>query len=263
MVLDEIFRANEVVFDALLDVLDRLDLEPDQAPVVWATSNFVAQGERLAALKDRFALWLWLEPELVDAAAVARSRLASLGRHLDADGLPDWEAVAEIRSLRPGPETERAVAEAVSALAAEAQAQGLRPNPRHLAWWAQTLFRVGAYHAGASFREVPEEAKKLLRYVWPASSPEEAAAWAQVAGAIVDPVAAAIEAVLAEALRKFREVASVADPAQRAARISDLGVALASAQASLQQLGDDARAAEALQTLTAWFAAAVRGEVPR
>ena len=92
-ILDEVFRANEVVFDTMLDVLDRLDAKPAQAPVAWATANFVAQGERVEALLDRIALWLWISPDAMDVAAI-------VGAHLDGvvanglqvqDALPDLE----------------------------------------------------------------------------------------------------------------------------------------------------------------------------
>ncbi len=266
VILDEIFRANEVVFDVLLDVLDRLDLSPDTAPVAWATANFVAQGERVEALRDRIALWLWLQPESLDPRAVVGAHLAAGDDGLSVPGeIPGWETVLEVRATRPGEKALRAVGELLSQLTQEAQAQGRRVNPRRLAQWARLVYRVGVYTTGeADFAALPDEAARVLRWAWPAPTPEEAASWAQIALSIVDAVGAAIEAAMAQALAKFREVAAIGDPGARTAKVAELGQVLAGTQATLRQVGgDDPRVPEAIRTLTEWFAAAVSGKEPR
>ncbi len=264
VILDEVFRASDVVYDALLDVLDRLDADPDAAAVAWATANFVAQGERVEALLDRIALWLWLQPDTLDAGAIVQAHLNGL-QGLDVPGdVPDWKTIEEVRAARPGPKATKAVADLLSTLAQEAAAQGRRPHPRRLAQWTRLVYRAAVYHTGeADFAAVPDEAARVLRWAWPAPTAEEAATWSQIAAAIVDAVGAAIEAAMAQALQKFREVASLADPAQRTGRVAELGQILAQTQESLRQIGgDDPRVDEAIETLTRWFAAAVRGEVP-
>ncbi|HLF28193.1 MAG TPA: AAA family ATPase [Anaerolineae bacterium] len=263
-ILDEVFRANDVVFDACLDVLDRMDANPDQAAVVWSTANFVARGERVEALIDRFGLWLWLQPDTLDVAALVGAQLSSVNGLNVSGGLPDWKDVESVRQARPGDKAKHAVAELLETLALEATAQGRRPHPRRVTQWSKLVYRLGVYDTGqADFSAVPDVASRALRWAWPMPASEEAESWAQIAAGVVDAVGSAIEGALAQAVVKFREVAGISDQAQRMGRMGELGALLANAQATLKQVGDDdPRVAEASARLTEWFAAAARGEMP-
>lgn len=263
-ILDEVFRANDVVFDTCLDVLDRMDAHPDQAAVVWGTANFVAQGERVEALIDRFGLWLWLKPDVLDVAAIAGAHLNGAHELSVPGGIPDWTDVVNVRKATPGAKARRAVAELLDTLAQEASAQGRRPHPRRVTQWSKLVYRLGVYDTGqADFSTVPEIASRALRWAWPMPAAEEAESWAQIAAGVIDAVGSAIEGALAQAIVKFREVAGIADQAQRMGRMGELGALLASAQATLKQVGgDDPRVAEASARLTEWFAMAARGESP-
>lgn len=263
-ILDEIFRANDVVFDTCLDVLDRMDAHPDQASVVWGTANFVAQGERVEALIDRFAIWIWLQPDVLDVGALVGAQLTSANGLAVAGGLPDWKDVEQARAARPGSKARNAVADLLGTLAQEAAAQGRRPHPRRIAQWSRVVYRLGVYDTGqADFSSVPEPASRALRWCWPAPAADEAASWAQIAAAVVDATGSAIEAAMAQALKKFREVASIQDQPSRMEHMGELGVMLANAQTSLKQIGgDDPRVAEANSQLTEWFAMAARGQLP-
>lgn len=64
VILDEIWRANDVCFDALIHVTGRKDIDQTTRPVFWGTANFVGKQDRTAALRDRFAIWMWLNPAL-------------------------------------------------------------------------------------------------------------------------------------------------------------------------------------------------------
>jgi MoxR-like ATPase len=102
-ILDEVFRANEMMFDALLDVLDRQDAAPGHPDSVWTTANFVAAGERVEALRDRFALWLWLSPDTLDVSELVGTHLSANGQgSLMVSGvIPDWQTLEDTRRARP------------------------------------------------------------------------------------------------------------------------------------------------------------------
>ena len=265
-ILDEIFRANDAVFDVCLDVLDRQNVCPGQTPVVWGTANFTAQGERIQALLDRFGLWLWLPTEVLDAGAIARAHLES---GLDEVRLslpvpvPSAQEVKEVRTAQPGPNATKAVSDFVAFISQEAQAQGLRPNPRRIVQWTKILFRLGTFFSGsADFSTLPQEAIRAIRWAWPAPTPEEGATWAQIAAVAVDPIQAQIDAVLDQVQETIRRFAT-AGVAEQAQLIAEAGRAIALAQQNLiQNLGldfNDPRLQEAIGTMNRWLQDAIRG----
>lgn len=261
-IVDELGRANDVTFDALLDTLDRLDTA--DAPPVWATSNFMPGNERVKALIDRFALWFWVQPGTMDTAAIVASQLnGTAGPQVDMTGLPTWAEVLDVRKAAPGSHAIRAIGDLLANLAQEAATAGHTPHPRRVAQWTQILFRVGVWKAGtADFSTVPDEAVKLLRYAWPSTTPEEAATWAQIAGSVVDAVGAAIEATMTQVIGEMRKVAN-ASPSQRTGMIGGLGLLMQKAQATLEELGDgkdDDRVKGAMMQMNTWLAAAVQGK---
>lgn len=266
-VVDEIFRASDPLWDALLPVLER------DRPVVFATANWVAKGDRLAALKDRIALWAWASPSLApaDAAAVAEAALARLALNGSPEAalgacwsLPDWpepEALAEVWKMRPSPKAAKAVSEAVRALAEEALREGFAPNPRRVDQWARILYgRTCLERGAAEWDSVADFALRALVFAWPSESEEDAAAWRHVALKIVDRTGALIDAVLAEIRERLRAVAA-AKPEDRATRIMETSRFLAEKDAALKAVPDP-RAAEVRKSLDRWFRLAVQGMDP-
>ena len=259
-IVDEIGRGNEMLFDALLDTLDRVDT--DDAPPVWGTTNFMPAKDRTAALIDRFALWVWIQPDALDVAGIVAAQLTGSRPQVDMTGVPAWDEIQAVRQFVPDDATRRAVAAKLSDLAAEAAREGRGVHPRRLTQWANIVYRVSAWKHGAPhFQAVPDEAVRPLRYAWPSLTAEEAASWAQIAGAVVDKVGAAIEAALAQVLAKMREL-SAAPPNQRPAMIMGVAQIMQSTQATLNGVAgtDDPRVGQAIANMNNWLSLATRGE---
>lgn len=263
-ILDEVFRASEPMFDALLDVLDRQDLENGEAPACWCTANFVVTGERVEALLDRIALWMWLAPEALDVFTMTDAQLGSSGKPEVPGIVPDWNTVETVRSYTPGEKAKRAVAQALNEVVIAAQQNGRSVHPRRLAQWAAIVYRYSAYlHGAAEFDTVPPQARRVLQYAWPAPTPEEASSWKQILFSVVDRVQAAVTEALASCVEEFKRVASISDLNERKRESASLNSLLMDAQADLQVLfkqTNDARCKDAQQTLTDWFMQAMRGE---
>lgn len=211
-VLDEVFRASDPVFDALLPVLE------GRRPLVLATANWVAKGDRVEALKDRFALWLHLQPaadgglmEGVARTALEGSLLPSsqeeaLRAAFEDPGLPPREELVRVWRSRPGRRAVEATAAAVREVGEAALRAGFAPNPRRIEAWARVVYGMGALLKGEDFEEAPPEALKALRFAWPTADPEEARAFARTVLEIASPGEAWTEARLAELLELFREI---------------------------------------------------------
>jgi MoxR-like ATPase len=252
-VLDEIFRASDPAWDALLPILER------GVPTVLATANWVAGEERVEALKDRFALWAWLNGSDAadEAAEIARGALRRLAAAQEGDlaaqisavfPFPGWPPGEELRrarrKARPGPRATRAVAEAVQDLARFASAErAFAPNRRRAAQWARVLWAAGLLLSGkADFPELPVAARTVLRWAWPAATAEEAAQWA----ALVDDWAVPGAGVLRKALMELEGLLAEAQKAQGGARNEKLAAAaqrLLSLRAELRHTAGEAVAA--------------------
>lgn len=262
--LDEVFRPSEPMFDAMLDTLDRKDVENGAAAVCWGTANFVAVGERTEALIDRFALWSYDDPVELDSDAIIDAHLQSFGMPSlpDADDIPNWDDIEAVRKMEPTEQSRTAIKRFVAELVEEAAMEGRRPHPRRLAQWAMILFRVSAlYHGSNDFDQLHEKAKNAMQWAYPATTAEEAASWRQIVLSISDRVGAALEAILADAVTQFKEVAAINSAVDRNSKLADLGVFLASAQESIQNLPDDPRCQESIELITAWFGKAAKGDV--
>lgn len=259
-IVDEIGRGNEMLFDALLDTLDRVDR--DDAPPVWATTNFMPQKDRTAALIDRFALWVWVQPDALDIGAVVSAQLAGSRPQVDMSGVPAWDEIQAVRQMTPNAGTRAAVADKLRDLSSKAAAEGRGVHPRRLTQWANIVYRVGAWKTGqADFQTIPDEAIKPLRYAWPALTAEESASWAQIAGSVIDAVGAAIESALAQVLAKMREL-SAAPASQRPALVMGVAQLMQSTQTTLAHLAgsDNERVQKAIGDMNSWLALAARGE---
>lgn len=258
-IIDEIFRGSDVLFDAALDTLDRQDTQ--YAPPIWSTANFVATGTRVEALIDRIGLWLWIKPGVVDVSSIALSHLTNGGRPALSHALPSSEDILEVRRAVATESAAKVVIEALEALSEEAAKEGRRPHPRRVAQWAKILFSYSMYLSGSNdFASLPKGSLDILRYAWPCTTAQEAATWASIAGAAVDPVATAIETALLSAYNEFKRVSQIKDQSERATESARLGDVSLKAQQMLKALNaDDPRIPEALGQIDDWFANAVRG----
>ena len=259
-IIDEIGRGNDVTFDALLDTLDRQDTL--DSPPVWATSNFMPTTERIQALIDRFGLWFWVQPGVINTADVVAAQLNGTGGpQMDMSGMPTWAEIQDVRSAKPGPNALAAISELLENLKQEASKEGRRPHPRRISQWTHLIFRTSVWHTGtADFTKVPDEATGLLKYAWPATSPDEAASWAKIAGNVIDTVGAAIEAAMAQVLGEMKKIAAMG-ASQRSAEIPKLGTLMQSTQATLESVAgpDDKRVQAEIAKMNTWLAAAIQG----
>lgn len=263
VILDEVFRSNDVLFDSLIHATSMKQIDQLKRPVFWGTCNFVGKSERTEALRDRFALWLHLEPEL-DATGIARAHLSNGTGGIDPDwakGLPTWADCVNARSQQPTPRASHLVEDVIEVLTSEANNAGFQVNPRRIVQWAEILFRVSFHLSGTNdFQSIPTDAASLLKYCYPTVEKATAQKWAQVAASIVDPLGGLIDAIKAEAYAEFKKVNGL-PIAERKGHIIELGQVMANAQLSLNDKGKgDPRADEAYKEIAGWFSQAVRGE---
>jgi MoxR-like ATPase len=260
-IIDEIGRANDAMFDALLDTLNRLD-DPD-APAVVATTNFMPAGDRQEALIDRFALWYHITPNALDVHGITKAQLSGNGRpQVDMSDFPTWDEVEEIRTMTPGPDAIKAISALLNDLTNEAKTHGRHPNPRRVTQWSHILFRVSAWYSGDdNFAVVPEQATRILRWAYPALRTEEAASWSQIAASVVDTLGAVIDEKNAEILETMNELLE-ADAAERANILSNIGVKMQQAGETLETIaGEDNERVQAVQDQwNDWFSRVIKGE---
>lgn len=273
IILDELFRAMDTSYDIVLDALDRQDINADDAPVAFATSNFTATSERTEALRDRIGLWVWLPDEALDVKAIVMNQLQSLGVGLElTDHIPTYADIQRVRAARPGKDAIQCIAETIETLAAEAE-KGLTDdnnnvvarfevNPRRLDQWGRILFRMGYWLTGDdNFSVVPDQAKKCLRWAWPLTDERQAQHWAAVVGAIADPVDGAIQALMNECYKKFRDVSD--RKLSPSAAAVEFGKVMTEGMQNITSLGiEDARIDQAINDLTNVYGKFVRGENP-
>lgn len=259
-IIDEIGRANEATFDALLDTLDRLDV-PDAPPVV-ATTNFMPSNERVAALIDRFGLWLWMQPETLDLGGIVAAQLNGTGGpQVDTTGLPTPAEVDDVRSATPGAKAIAAITQLLDDLSHEAEQQGRKPHPRRITQWSHVLFRTGVWYSGsADFSTIPERSAKLLQYMWPAITADEQATWKQIAGGVVDVLGAAIEEAMATLVDDLNAIAK-ASVRERTLMVGAMTKKMQNLQGDLEELAgeDNPRVEEAIVKMNTWLSMVTNG----
>lgn len=265
VIADEIFRPNEVVFDLMLEVLDRQSTSPDDAPVVWGTSNFVAEGERIEAVLDRIALWMWMQPEQLDVKSFVngiygRKKGHKLDMPTNSMPVPTIEKVMEIREYVPDKRTAQNVADLLDVLAHEARLEEFKISPRRLTQWFELVYRTSAFILDTpDFDAVPTQAALALRWAYPTLSHEEWAKWAKVSSAVADPIGAAIDAILRESFSAF-EKANIDSYNSKSDRSMVLGEILSRSQRSLKALNaNDPRIDDAMDSLSKRFTKIVHG----
>jgi MoxR-like ATPase len=261
VLLDEAHRPSDPVFDLLIDLLNRKDVPIDLRPVVWGTANFLVENERIEALNDRFALWYWMETGMVDMDQMGRSMLANMDTELAVRGtFPTWEQVKEIRAMLPGESAVEAIIKFTRLLREEAAAQKLIVHPRRQRQWMDLIFRYAAYITGSNnFTVVPPQVAGIMKYAWTCPTREMFVKWAEICGAVADPLAALLESVGETALEQFKKYGGAN---QSSANIVALGSALANAQATLEEYAGDPRTVEMNDKLNEAFAKALQGKDP-
>jgi len=264
VILDEIWRANDVVFDALVHATNQKLIDQINRPVFWGTSNFVGKAERTEALRDRFAMWLYMEGTL-DAAGIINAHLNN-GTGFDPDwnkDIPVWEECLKIRSSHVSEKAQEAITQMIENLHDEAIASKFDVNPRRIVQWSEILSRVSTlYYGSTDFDTVHPNAAWMLRYAYPCETADRAKAWKEVAASISDKVGTAIESYRAIALEKFQDVAKAnSDPSEKTKLMAELGQVLVKAEQEFKRIGaGDPRSDAAMKELTQWFSKAARGE---
>ncbi|MHC4748290.1 MAG: AAA family ATPase [Planctomycetota bacterium] len=270
VVLDEIFRPSDPVFDSLVDVLDRHDVNPDDAPVVWGTSNFVVKNQRTNAVIDRVALWLWVTPQTMEVEdfiqhIAYRKRGTDLAVPTNGVPLPTWEDVIKVRSYEPSEKTVKVITSLLSTLAAESAVAGFDVNPRRLTHWYDLVYRYTAWLEGsADFELVPAQAATVLRYAFPTLTEEDWRKWDQVARSVGDPILAALDSATNQAYDAFKDIMKTGmSPSESAA---ELGKILAQVQSTMKHLekthGKDPRIAERVTAISNTYAQILNGQDP-
>ena len=265
VVLDELWRGNDPLFDAFLHATSMNGVETATRPVFWGTSNFVGKAERTAALRDRFAFWYHMVNLDLDVDGIVEAHLLN-GNGIDpswADGLPSWKDCVDIRRTHPTLVSLQAVKDVVNQLVEEAQNEKFDVNPRRVTQWSEILYYSSVLATGSnSFTSVPTDVMKLMQYAYPCTDQKMAGEWRAVALSIGDKVGAAIEAALGVAVEAFKKITKEAagDPGKKANLAVDLGLILGETQDKLEKLGNDPRLNEASLKLNSIMRKAIRGE---
>jgi MoxR-like ATPase len=267
VLIDEIFRPNDVVFDVFVDTLDRQDVNIDEAPVVWGTSNFVTQSDRTAAVRDRFAMWVWFDPKKMDVENIVSAQVArDYGQSLKVPtngSVPSLADIERVKKARPNrAETSSAIATWLEILAEEAANENFDVNPRRITQWTQLVYRTSVfYHNDADFDSVHPKTVEAMRWAMPTLDFKEWRKWEKIVNSMRDVVGAAIDSLMREAYKKFKVISnSTSDKTELAFQ---LGEALAEAQRSLGELdSEDKRLEKAVNDLTGYYAAFLRGKDP-
>lgn len=214
VILDEIWRANDVVFDSLIHATAPKLVNPIDRPIFWGTANWVNKSERNAALRDRFGLYMFLEGDLM-AEDIVTQQLNNGQWDLSwADDVPRWEDCINIRKAKPTQRSLDAVRAVIATLVAEASKpadeKDLRPkfevNPRRVGQWAEILFRLSVYHTGkANFDDV-SQAAELLKYAYPLLDKETARAWHEVTSSIANSFGSVLDTIVKQCEMQAYEI---------------------------------------------------------
>lgn len=272
VVLDEIFRPPDPVFDALVDILDRHDVNPDEAPVVWGTSNFVVKNQRTNAVVDRIALWLWVSPQSIDVGEFVkqishRKRGVDLAIPTNGKPFPTWEDVLRIRGYEPDDDTIDMIISILTTLSAEAKKEAFDVNPRRLTHWFDILYRYSAWLADSdNFTAIPAQASMILRYAYPTLTEESWRKWDEVARSIADPLSSALESATDQAYSAFKDIMNKKDKMTASETALELGKVLAQVQSTLKSLeksyGTDQRINKQITEISKTYSTILNGEDP-
>lgn len=187
--LDEIFKANSAILNALLTVLNerQFDNGPTRMPIplisLFGASNEMPQGEELNALWDRFLLRFIVEP-VSDAGFM---KLLTLGGNSHTPNipttLPDYDLMglqATAQSLPIPP----AVIQMIIKLRKELATVGITASDRR---WKRSLSLLKAHALIEERGIVDEDDLEILKHVmW--SEPSQRAEIGRVIAKLIDPL---------------------------------------------------------------------------
>lgn len=232
VILDEFWRSSDVIADALIHATNQKAIDQTTRPVFWGTANFVGKAERTEALRDRFAMWYHLEPELNVRGIVAAHLNNGTGHDPDfTQGLPSWDVCLDIRRLTPGKTALDLIENRLNVLAVEAQKEGFVINPRRIVQWAEIAFRYSAYVNGTNdFSTLPLNLGTILQWCYPTTDKATAKKWAAVCASIIDQVGSALEAYKAESYKLFQQTAAASSSSNIQDLIMKMGGCLTKAQ---------------------------------
>ena len=220
VVLDELFRADELLLDSLLHATQ--PVVRGHQPIFWGTASFVPREKRFEALRERFALWLWWSPTFTRDCIISDLAL-SIRRH---NGTPVM--------------TEQDAAEAAFAVAEVAIQNGFSVSPRLWKYWYKIF----------TFCEQPYS---VLRFAYPSATAEEATKWYEIVKSVSDPETTAINSFLTTFNARVADIYKM----PRDAGIVAYGDLVASAERSLSPFGE--RGAEVIGMVKQWFLDYVAG----
>lgn len=246
IILDEIFRASDAVNDININTLNRQDNDnPDDAPIVIATANFLNITERTEALLDRFPFYYWVPNEHLELADVVRSHLTSLGKRLEVDSdLPTLQETLDVQKAVPTDNSIKAVTEKLEELVGEMTSADNdltweMPNRRRIKFWDTMLFRTTVYFGGvADFTEVHEKATTALAWSQVLRSEKEAQDWKSMMSGLADPMGLIIENIMKSTYKKMQEVVD-AYPGDAVTASGKLGPHVQECLAEIKQYIDD------------------------
>lgn len=252
VILDELFRASDIVYDALLDPLENIDRDPEYK-VFWSTNNFAPDSNRSYAMRERFALWAWMSLTLKpdDVKDI-------IGYFPQPVKLPAWNDVVSIRKTPLQPNQRELISDLIETAVQMGATEGFVFSPRIVTNMWETIHRVSVFVGGSNYTSLPKEAYDALKYLYPAASYEEAANWQKFVRAIINSDEVAIENILAMAKQKIN---AIRQSGKNGSSITELGKSLAEFQTELQKFRDKnpAKYNEAYALISEWFAEAIRG----
>lgn len=258
-VVDEIFRGSEAFFDALLPVLER------NRPLVFATANWVAEDERVEALRDRIGLWVHLSPFLDEetvrsvtglALREGEDLVALLSAHHEVE-VPPRELLEAVWRKPASREEEEEVVGRLTGLVEILEKEGFVLSPRRVRSMALVLYRTSLLYGDGEWRGVRQEAVRALRFCYPTVDAEEARRFATALRRTEDPRLVWIEDRLVEYAGELR---------RRRGRPEEIGAVLARLKNLLEEAGkvglDREAQARFMQKAAQLAQVAARGQDP-
>jgi hypothetical protein len=261
-----LFRTNDIVFDAFIHVTESKTRPRLSMPVFWATANHVAEYDRVEALRDRFALWMYLKVGKPDVKNIVKTHLDN-GVMLEDPSwkaeFPTWQDCMDIRKSKPGKDQVNLIADFVNAVAKESYNCGFEINPRRIVQWSSILYCYSMYIKGvANFDEIPHEAMVILSYAYPNINAEKAASWKKAVMALVDKAGAALSEVVANIKTNLEKLVSEKPQYTREKYIAASQHAVEVARADLDAIKNDPRADKLKEDLAQWASAIQLGGTP-
>jgi len=216
VILDEVWRANDVVFDALIHATAPKLVSPLERPIFWGTANWVNKSERNAALRDRFGLYMFLEGDLNAEEIVSEQLKNGMWDISWADDVPRWDECIKIRKEKPTKRSEDAVRAIVSTLVAEASKPAdekiMRPrftvNPRRVGQWSEILFRLSVYYTGRANFDDASQAAEMLKYAYPILDKKTARDWHEITVSIANSFGSILDAIVQQCEMRAFEISS-------------------------------------------------------